>query len=455
MTETSTTFPGFFNVKQLSIYPAPGSEVSRSAIDMRNLVSAISITESIENESIRGSMDVLDSSGLLEHYPIRGEEKMYINIEDSLGTEYEFYGFIYKIDNIRASDNNDKLVYRLYFVSYQRFYSDRFKISSAHNDLISNIAAKVFDTYFKESQSALLSDVNKSLIVEPTEGQIRCVLPQYTPSQAMKFLESRSYSVDSPTCSFRFYERPDAFYFVSDEYMLEKAKREDRIFDFTSDANIPQTNDMFIQRMLNMNSVTNTNRFDTFNDIHNGAYKNKIFVIDILNRSINLKDPAFDYSKAKEKWFKRTENTDMVERHSDEFTGNTFTDDNSRKFMFVKDYSEDNAGQLRGEQYIPQIASNRLSYMQHLNSIKLTSKSPGRLDISCGDYINLNVTDYYAAGPNKSPNNQLSGIYLVESVTRLFNTNDVFVNNYTLLKRNWNGKVEIPYLTVPHGERVG
>lgn len=455
MTDQLTTFPGSFQIKQLGIYPAPNGDTNRSMIDMRNLVASLNIVESIGNESIRGTMDVLDSAGLLEHYPIRGEEKIYINIQDSLENDWDFHGFVYKVDNLKASDTNDKLLYRLHFVSYQRFYSDKFRITSSHNDLVSNIASSVFSSYFKEPVSNMRNDINKDVIVEPTEGQIRCVLPYYTPSQAMKFLESRSYSSTSSTCSFRFFERPESFYFVSDEFMYRKAKEEDKIFEFTSDDNIPQTGDTFIQRMLNMNTVTNANRFDTFDDLHGGTYANKIVVMDIVNRTINLKEPAFKYTDVKDSWFRGLQDDIGVDRHTDTFIEATFTDDNARRFVFVKDYVEDNAGQLRGEQFIPQIASNRLSYMKHLNSIRVTSKSPGRLDITCGDFIDLKVMDYYAAGADKTLNKQLSGVYLVESVTRSFNTKDVYTNNYTLLKRNWNEDVDTSYLTVPQTERVG
>ncbi len=453
MTDQLTTYPGSFQIKQLLIYPAPNSDVSRASIDMRNLTASMNIVESIGNESIRGSLDVLDSSGLLEHYPIRGEEKIYINVQDALENEWELHGFVYKVDNLKMSDTNDKLFYRLHFVSYQRFYSDKFRITSSHNDLVSNIANSVFSKYFREPSSNMRNDLNKGLVTESTEGQIRCVLPYYTPSQAMKFLESRSYSSTSPTCSFRFFERPDSFYFVSDEFLYRKAKDEDKIFEFTADDNIPQTGGTFIQRMLNMNTVTNSNRFDTFDDLHGGTYRNKVVVMDIVNRTINLSEPSFNYMDARDSWFRGTD-TARVDRHSDTFIEGTFNDENARRFMLVKDYVEDNAGQLRGEQFIPQIASNRLSYMKHLNSIRVTSKSPGRLDITCGDFIDLKVLDYYAAGADKTLNKQLSGIYLVESVTRSFNTKDIYTNNYTLLKRNWNEEVDETYLTIPQTERV-
>jgi hypothetical protein len=73
--------------------------------------------------------------------------------------------------------------------------------------------------------------------------------------------------------------------------------------------------------------------------------------------------------------------------------------------------------------------------MKHLNSIKVTGQTPGRFDLTCGDIINLDVSEIYTANPNKKQNKQLSGLYIIETINRTFNEADKFTNEYVLLKR--------------------
>jgi hypothetical protein len=108
-----------------------------------------------------------------------------------------------------------------------------------------------------------------------------------------------------------------------------------------------------------------------------------------------------------------------------------FTDENARRFLMVRDYVDENAGQLRGEQFLPQIAANRLAYFNNVNAIKVTSSGAGRLDITCGDFIRVVIPEFMHVDREKQLNNQLSGVYMVESVTRVVDK-ETYTN-----KRNW------------------
>jgi hypothetical protein len=194
--------------------------------------------------------------------------------------------------------------------------------------------------------------------------------------------------------------------------------------------------------MSNFTSFKNPVRVDTFDDLHGGTYRNKVLVLDIINRVANLIEPSFDYSNAREGYFRGHANElDAADRHSDPFIQSTFNDDNARRFIMVRDYVEEDAGQLRGEQHLPDIASNRLSYFKHLNSIKVSSTGPGRTDITCGDFVRVVVPEFRHLQGDKQLNNQLSGVYMIESITRVIDK-DEYTNQYTLVKRNWAREVD-------------
>lgn len=437
MTTNTTIFPGFYSVDKILIYPDPNSDQDRKTINIRNIVSSIKITESILNDCIRGVLNIVDASGMLELYPIRGEEKIYLEIKDALNQTQEYYGYVYKVDNVASSDANDKLTYTLHFVSYQRVYSEQYKITTSYADPIHDIVQNVFNKYYKEKNSSRVSDTNKDIIFEETDGFFKCLFPKYTPLQALKFLESRSYSSKSPTSSFRFFERTDAFYFTTDEFLFRKAIKNNSIKTFTTSDFISQSGDTFLARMSNLVSLENSVRFDTMEDIHSGAYKTKVITLDIANKTANLKDKSFNYNDVKKSFFMNTDDN-TTDKHSDNFTSKMINDVNARQFVIIKDYLDDTTSQMRSETYFPTILTNRLSYMKHLNSIKVTGQTPGRFDLTCGDIINLDVSEIYTANPNKKQNKQLSGLYIIETINRTFNEADKFTNEYVLLKRNWS-----------------
>ena len=445
MTDQSTiTYPGSYRFKRVTLFPANNSE-NRVAVEIRNEIVTIVLTESMASDSIRGYARVVERSGLLEGYPIRGEEMLFIEFEDAMGVTRDYRVFVYKIDDIVITNSNDGVNYTMHFVSHQRFVADQRRITSSYNKLASEIVQDIFNNYMRVATSArpistsVTGDdgTNKQIEIEETEGVLKTIIPRMTPVQAMKFLESRSYSTLSSTCSFRFFESADSFYFATDEYMYKKALSNGKVFKMTCAPNIPQTNEYITQRMANLNDIKNVSRVDTFDDIHGGSYRNKVLVLDIVNRVTNIAEPGYVYQDSRSSYFRGQESTmDVADKHSDQFITSTFTEENERRFVMVKDYVEEDTGQLRGEQFLPQITSNRLAYFKQLNGIKIQASGPGRCDITCGDFIELVVPEFMHARYDTQLNTQLSGVYMVETVSRDL-TNDVYTNNYIMVKRNW------------------
>lgn len=448
---TDVTYPGFYKITNITVFPTKNSE-PRMSYDIGGLVTNVSLEESIVNDSIRGTIKVLDSSGLLENYPMRGEEKLYLEVEDVLGNKRSYYFLIYKIDNVIISETNDKVSYILHIVTYQRFYADTHRLIQYYENPASLIVQDIFNRNYKTTRSShppsnstdySEGDENKEILIEDTDGILKCIMPNYTPLQAIKYLESRSYSSTSPSCSFRFFESADRFYFVSDEFLFKNAVLNSKIFNFTFSDNLTQGAADLLGRMTNMIDISNPDRVDTFDDLHGGSYRNKVIGVNIINKTANITEHGYSYLDERAKYFNLTPTQSLNDRHSDDFVKEYFTEENCRKFIYMLDHTNDTAGQLRGEEYIPQIVSNRLAYRKHLESIKVFAKSPGRLDITCGDFIRLNINSFQTAtGRTKTDNIQLSGVFLVESVSREFDNSNMFTNSYVLIKRDWAERVD-------------
>jgi hypothetical protein len=409
---------------------------SSNSIDIANIIHKIVIEESIENDSIRGYISVLDGVGLLEETPLRGEERLIIEVEDILKNRKTFDLFVYKIDNVTAKETNDMLMYDMSFVSYMRWNSGTRKIIKAFDDKISASVKEIFDDYY--------TPFNKPLNVEDTDGDFSGIVPNYTPYQAMKFFASRAYSSISPSCSFRFFENSEAFYFVSDEWLVAEAIRSDNIKEFTY---VPHGNPMELNtsnpsydlemHLRNIVSLNNTSKINTVNDLYSGAYKNNPIVIDFLNKTVT--DNRYSYQDSKTKFASlNAGNKNIEDVHSDAFVNYTFTDENERRFLIFKDYqsADDLPSTLRADQHLPEITSRRLTYRSLLYRNIVNIKIYGRLDVKAGDIIKLVVPEISSNTEKRNYESTLSGNYLVHDCTHSFDK-EIYEISMMLTKFDW------------------
>jgi hypothetical protein len=474
--------PTYFNLQRAIIR----SEFSNTnGYDVTSLIPRLSITSSIESETMFGVARVIDSVGLLTsgpgRDPLRGEEQIVFEIADSKtindnggtasGTTaepYRFVGFIYKIDNVQTKEVNDALTYDIHFVSYQSFRANTFELIRAFIDeKISDIAKNVFKDYYESTKtiSFIAEKDRKKLFVEPTDGVYRCTIPKMKPDETMGFLSKRAYSTTSPSCLFRFFENSRGFHFVTDEKLFRMAADstdpdydKTRNFDFTYLDAIPKTLDYFDDQLNNLEVIENNKRINSFDDIFNGAYRNKVYELDVLSRRLNLLDETnqYDYFKVRNKYDTRKKNARerqfLVDRHTEAFINAIYEGDENpqKKWLVFQNYTEgekSGTNAMQAETYYADIISNSQAYSKHIESITVDAVGPGRLDITAGDIVDLIVQEFEFANAGEGgmfkDNKHLSGRYIVKSVTHGMER-DVMKNNYVLIKRDWNQTDEPP-----------
>lgn len=468
--------PTYYNLQKVIVRSEFGSIDN---FDITGLIPRMSITSSIDSETMFGVARVIDSVGLLSggngRDPLRGEEQIVIEVADSktinenggvesgaVADPYRFVGFIYKIDNVQTKEVNDAITYDIHFVSYQSFKANTYEIIRAFMDeKISDIAKMVFTDYY-ESQETLgfiPTENRKKLILENTDGVYRCTIPKMKPDETMGFLSKRAYSTTSPSCLFRFFESSRGFHFVTDEKLFDLATDsaesgydKSRFFEFTYLDAIPDELEFFDKQLNNLEVIENTKRVNTFDDIFNGAYRSKVYELDILSRRLNLVDDTnqYDYFSVRNKYNVKKKNATsvqfLVDRHTEAFIKavHRAEDGQQKKWLIVQNYTE---GESRGtnampaETYYSDIVANRQAYSKHIESITVDAVGPGRFDITAGDIVDLVVQEFeFANGAetgNFKDNKHLSGRYIVRSVTHGMER-DVMKNSYVLIKKDWN-----------------
>lgn len=468
MTASNFVNPTYYNLQKATIRSEFSNVVD---YDITALIPSLSISASIDSETMFGSARIVDSVGLLDgsngREPLRGEEQLILELVDSktinetggletgtVETPFRFIGFIYKIDNIKSKDTNDVVTYDIHFISYQSFKAGTYELIRSFKDQsVSEIVRTLFQEYYLNSDVRNSfeekSDV-KDLILEKTEGVIRCWIPKMRPEEAMGFLSKRSYSEESPSCLFRFFESSRGYHFVTDEELYRLSKTDEkRLFAFTYLDAIPDTLEYFDQQLNNLETIENTKRVNSLDDIYNGAYRNKVYELDILSRTLNLLDNSnqYDYFDARSSYLEAPGRFQrLADRHTKKFINSIHRgdDDVQKEWLVVQNYttgesSGDNA--LQAETYYADIIANRAAYSKHIESITINARGPGRFDVTAGDIIELTIKDFVFADDSETKtfkeNKYLTGNYIVRSVTHNMQYEEMY-NSYVLIKRDWS-----------------
>jgi hypothetical protein len=432
--------------------------------DIANMVTKFEISQSMDAGSYNGSITIQDTVGFLEGFPLRSEEMLELKIKAfDLNTEVNLKTHVFRIDNIQASESSSQVVYNINFVSNISYNASKRRITKAYDSSVSDIAKKVFNTYFASlgstnyldpdngnrvnefatARHTISEEPERSFFVQPTMNITRCVIPNMIPTETMNFLYTQAYQPETPSNSFKFFETLKNFYFATDEYFIKSARTSDLIDLFYSPAASVEGTDPNEQVNRVEEFTIISKGIDTASDIFSGSYRNKVTEIDFVRREVNVY--PFDFS-TDAKYIDMSGNPRNLadNPHTAQFREDTFTDENAKDFIVFKDYQQsgDTSSPLHTERFVSQIISNRISYHEHLHNTQLSCIMKGRLDIMPGMIVNFDIKSLDGIS-NLSRNETLSGRYLVEKTRHVRDDQNVLSAVIKLVKFDWSkGEVD-------------
>lgn len=452
--------PAYATVKLAEIESFDG----RARLDLSPSFIKLELSQSMGSIAYSGSITFLDTSGLLENagFKIRGEEKLKLEIEThdrKMKDPLELHVQVISVTDVEVTDNQAGVQFTLNFISQLSYKVGTRRVRDSYYDLsASDTVKKVFEKYFgklsktenasnkireslpfKGKKYQLKETKGRNFYLQPTAGLLRVCIPSLVPSEAMSFMARRSFSEDSPSCSFRFFETFENFFFVTDEFLIQRGlTNAQRIEQFSYNASNSQ-DPMYPEMQTNVFKTFRQNsRVDTSADMRNGAYTNKVFEIDLTRR--RAKQIDFNYTKD-------ANYTDMAGKkssinsspHTKEFVEETFTKENAKRFIVFKDYYDESGSTLRANQYFPEIIQNTVVYGHHLFNTSLDVTIQGRLDLRPGDIIKVRIPNFSMVKNGEAPfNKQLSGNYMIYNCSNMLSENQL-TTSLTIVKYDWSG----------------
>ena len=379
----------------------------KETFSIANYISRLSFNESIHSPLLSGEIDILDSSGLLDNYPILGEEILTIKYVDFFLNEITQQFLVYGLDSYKANDQQNTVFYRLQFISPQHFLSNSRIIQKSYLDFtIKEMIEKVFNEYLVD-ETNFRNSANE-IEIEDTTGTQTLVIPALSPIETINFLRRRGFSADSKSSNYYFFQNRQKFKVKTHEQMIEDSKPDAKVYTYDPSLTMDAPEDK-IRAMNNLTSFYLPNRLNTISEMNAGAMISDTVEVDIQNKQYihniyRYKDNFQDYT-----------HLDRTVRfpHTEDFTEAFFGDDNvTKSFMIFKDFER------QGQRYT-EITGPRMSNRYYLSSIVAEVELYGRNDLFAGDVIKLDMLEFENLPDGKVPDNHesLSGHWLVNNIS--------------------------------------
>lgn len=286
-------------------------------LDILNIVVEINIYESIYENAILGSIEIIDSNDLIQFFPIIGEETL--NLDMILpGSDTDSLNFI--LDNLRIYKITDREIksdkvqrYTLWFTSKEAITNREVKISKAWKE-------ETTDKMVKDVFTSLKTE--KTLVQDPTIGIHNYFSTNIEPFEVLNYL-ARTRSIDSNKLSdFMFFENFD---------ISKKTTK----FNFRSLGGLSATKpvmefwygptnnnkDGHNVQPYNIDNIVFHQGFDVLDSKKHGMYNQTFVYYDILRKRYVFQKNTYDdvFNESKDKRLEGSNSSKIFETNTNTF----------------------------------------------------------------------------------------------------------------------------------------
>ena len=293
---------GLSEVKLKSVNLRSSSWNDDDPYDLLPHLRELNIYESIFSNSLTANITLDEAVNLPARIPIVGEERIEIDIASpGMGDTFDdgtpifnpLVMFVHKTVNQQLKTPQSQH-FSLELVSEQYLSNAHSRISKSYKGMsYRDIAFDIYSNYLKPMTKKMLGG-----IFEHTEGRDRqCVIPNWTPYQAINWLAKRSNSWKNPkAANYVYYETLTGDYFRSLESLM--SGKSNLIFTLEPAKVDPYKAERFSGGIVPCEVIDIAHKPELIKNINRGCYASKLITHDIVTKKIR----QVDYSLA-EKWF--------------------------------------------------------------------------------------------------------------------------------------------------------
>lgn len=360
-------------------------------------VLAMRIQEDILTPYVLIELDVADGIGLLQQFPIRGEEMLDVELRIPRTNASLKYKFVTSaVVNLSVNDKNNTSFYTIKGMSEEVYTNAGTLASKAYKDTYANVVRDIVTVGLKSS---------KKIDAQATLGVHEVVIPNMKPFQAIDVIRRRASTSQSQYAPIMFFETNEGYVFKDIVEMYQQGIMAGKSALTYTYSNQLLTDSPQAGTIISFNA---SEKRDTFTQLNNGAFNNKITTYDIITKQLKTYD--FDY-QSKKSQFKQFNDKNS---HSDEFISK-YGATPSRSYLVPIDSTK--------PEYFVDRFGDRQSYanilFQNFSRVELSS-NPSHKILQAGSVVFLqlkNESIVYETGNNKPPiDREASGYYMIKKL---------------------------------------
>lgn len=257
-----------------------------ASIDLTNHFESIDVYENIYENTLSGSITIVDGLNIAQHLPIMGQELLELTFYTPGLTKNKVKFIVNEISN-RFSDKAQKMQkYTLNFVSMEAISNINKRVTKAYQGKNHETIEKILREYLTEE---------KQLFVEETLYTHKYVIPNWKPFTTINWLSSRSVAAKNPdVANYVFYETIDGFYFVSLSNIMSKPVVQEYRFDPAGTLDTKTGQRDILRELKNIEKYTIKPCANRSTQMTQGMFSGKITTHDLITKKIEHKE--FNYN---------------------------------------------------------------------------------------------------------------------------------------------------------------
>ena len=396
----------------------------------------LTIYQSMFEPAIKAEMLINDQIGLFVNYPFTGEELIIVTYDQVNTGGSNLYSarsssqlkFIIKgVRDIIIGDKARSLMYIIDLASPQLLQNMRKYVSHAYNDLIEDMAEKVYDEYIAEETTKQYKIPRKNFVKEESVKVRNMVVPNIRPFHAISWLAKHAVARENEKhFLYLFYEDLKQYNFVTIQKIIEDAlKIKEQLmknkYRYISDVGnlVKSTTGDQNQDLRVITNIVNNKRFSSIEKITNGYYQNELFEINLLQKAYQSTptelDEKYQYDKNIPSLGEHSLNTpDYIKYVKNEKIEKEY----SNRIRYIINNFPDADGQGMDQPTYRRKFGNVAKYMNALNQIDLTITVPANMDLRAGQVIYCDLPENHGFNTVET-DKYISGLFIISEVKQV------------------------------------
>lgn len=395
-------------------------------MNIKSMFTTIQIYEDIFSNSLSGSIQIIDTTDLINSLPIIGEELLHIHYNTAgypveMGVRQTFK--VYSLTN-QLVIGPHKMSYTLNFTTVEAELDLNMKLTKAYSGTPTTIVDKILKTEL---------ETIKPIHMDESANSIKFVSPYWSPFQCINYAAKNAATPNKDKFgNYLFFETSAGYRFASLNTLLSAPTAGN--FFFNNDPGRDGGQRDVGAEMTKIHEMRIDERFNAIDRLMKGAFSHTLIDHNLITKSLDTRYYHYDNQ------FDPKDHLEEFPVDSDEYTYNrdTLLSSTTSVPFSQQQVKQDNLGKT---------LTSRFPLLNQLDLFKMDITVHGRTDIAVGDVIFIHVggIEKLTKEDKTGTDDYYNGRYLITSIMHSLSS----LNKHVMVMRVSKESINKEYVGMP------